>query len=114
MVAGAASGEAEVSSEAGGGRLLLPELPVPFLHMLCLQVDTPLAPYFSDNLTSEDLDEMNIEVSLMGGWVGGLQQGARWADVCWAGQSWAAALPAELLCRPNKQVLRSTLHKACF
>jgi hypothetical protein len=25
-------------------------------------VDTPLAPYFSDNLTSEDLDEMNIEV----------------------------------------------------
>jgi hypothetical protein len=25
-------------------------------------VDTPLAPYFSENLTHEDLDEMNIEV----------------------------------------------------
>lgn len=25
-------------------------------------VDTPLAPYFSDNLTHEDLDEMNIEI----------------------------------------------------
>ena len=37
------------------------------LYRLVL-VDTPLAPYFSDNLTSEDLDEMNIEV---GGWVGG-------------------------------------------
>ena len=34
--------------------------------MSLLQVDTPLAPYFSDNLTSEDLDEMNIEVR---GWV---------------------------------------------
>lgn len=28
-------------------------------------VDTPLAPYFSDNLTSEDLDEMNIEVRIL-------------------------------------------------
>ena len=28
-------------------------------------MDTPLAPYFSDNLTSEDLDEMNIEVRLL-------------------------------------------------
>lgn len=38
-------------------------------------MDTPLAPYFSDNLTSEDLDEMNIEVgSRLWGrlwWVGG-------------------------------------------
>lgn len=25
-------------------------------------VDTPLAPYFSENLASEDLDEMNIEI----------------------------------------------------
>ena len=25
-------------------------------------VDTPLAPYFSENLTHEDLDEMNIEI----------------------------------------------------
>lgn len=25
-------------------------------------VDTPLAPYFSENISSEDLDEMNIEV----------------------------------------------------
>jgi V-type H+-transporting ATPase subunit d len=25
-------------------------------------VDTPLAPYFSENLTHEDLDQMNIEV----------------------------------------------------
>lgn len=32
------------------------------LYRLVL-VDTPLAPYFSENLTSEDLDEMNIEVS---------------------------------------------------
>lgn len=31
------------------------------LYRLVL-VDTPLAPYFSDNLTHEDLDEMNIEV----------------------------------------------------
>ncbi|KAI3431669.1 hypothetical protein D9Q98_004716 [Chlorella vulgaris] len=31
------------------------------LYRLVL-VDTPLAPYFSENLTSEDLDEMNIEV----------------------------------------------------
>ena len=31
-----------------------------FAHQVL--VDTPLAPYFSDNLTSEDLDEMNIEV----------------------------------------------------
>ena len=31
------------------------------LYRLVL-VDTPLAPYFSQNLTSEDLDEMNIEV----------------------------------------------------
>ena len=31
------------------------------LYRLVL-VDTPLAPYFSDTLTSEDLDEMNIEV----------------------------------------------------
>ena len=37
------------------------------LYRLVL-VDTPLAPYFSDHLTSEDLDEMNIEV---GGWAGG-------------------------------------------
>jgi hypothetical protein len=41
------------------------------LYRLVL-VDTPLAPYFSDNLTSEDLDEMNIEVGgWVGGWVGG-------------------------------------------
>lgn len=32
------------------------------LYRLVL-VDTPLAPYFSENLTHEDLDEMNIEVS---------------------------------------------------
>jgi hypothetical protein len=25
-------------------------------------VDTPLAPYFAETLTSEDLDEMNIEI----------------------------------------------------
>lgn len=25
-------------------------------------MDTPLAPYFSENLASEDLDEMNIEI----------------------------------------------------
>jgi V-type H+-transporting ATPase subunit d len=31
------------------------------LYRLVL-VDTPLAPYFSENLTHEDLDEMNIEV----------------------------------------------------
>lgn len=31
------------------------------LYRLVL-VDTPLAPYFSDNLTHEDLDEMNIEI----------------------------------------------------
>lgn len=31
------------------------------LYRLVL-VDTPLAPYFSDKLTSDDLDEMNIEV----------------------------------------------------
>ncbi len=31
------------------------------LYRLVL-VDTPLAPYFSDNLTYEDLDEMNIEI----------------------------------------------------
>lgn len=31
------------------------------LYRLVL-VDTPLAPYFSSNLTSEDLDEMNIEI----------------------------------------------------
>ncbi|KAL6769091.1 ATPVD1 [Auxenochlorella protothecoides x Auxenochlorella symbiontica] len=31
------------------------------LYRLVL-VDTPLAPYFSEHLTSEDLDEMNIEV----------------------------------------------------
>jgi vacuolar-type H+-ATPase subunit C/Vma6 len=28
----------------------------------CAQVDTPLAPYFAETLTSEDLDEMNIEI----------------------------------------------------
>lgn len=33
------------------------------LYRLVL-VDTPLAPYFSENLTHEDLDEMNIEVGL--------------------------------------------------
>jgi V-type H+-transporting ATPase subunit d len=38
------------------------------LYRLVL-VDTPLAPYFSENLTSEDLDEMNIEVSWQ--WKGG-------------------------------------------
>lgn len=27
-----------------------------------MQVDTPLAPYFAETLTSEDLDEMNIEI----------------------------------------------------
>jgi hypothetical protein len=31
------------------------------LYRLVL-VDTPLAPYFSENLTHEDLDEMNIEI----------------------------------------------------
>lgn len=31
------------------------------LYRLVL-VDTPLAPYFSMNLTSEDLDEMNVEI----------------------------------------------------
>lgn len=31
------------------------------LHRLVL-VDTPLAPYFAESLTSEDLDEMNIEI----------------------------------------------------
>lgn len=31
------------------------------LYRLVL-VDTPLAPYFADTLTSEDLDEMNIEI----------------------------------------------------
>jgi len=31
------------------------------LFRLCL-VDSPLAPYFADNLTYEDLDEMNIEI----------------------------------------------------
>jgi V-type H+-transporting ATPase subunit d len=31
------------------------------LYRLVL-VDTPLAPYFSENLSSEDLDEMNIEI----------------------------------------------------
>jgi hypothetical protein len=35
------------------------------LYRLVL-VDTPLAPYFSENLTHEDLDEMNIEVIEMG------------------------------------------------
>lgn len=39
------------------------------------QVDTPLAPYFSDNLTSEDLDEMNIEV---GGGGGSCGSSERW------------------------------------
>jgi hypothetical protein len=32
------------------------------LYRLVL-VDTPLAPYFSENLSHEDLDEMNIEVN---------------------------------------------------
>lgn len=36
------------------------------LYRLVL-VDTPLAPYFSENLTHEDLDEMNIEVGLKTG-----------------------------------------------
>ena len=31
------------------------------LYRLVL-IDTPLAPYFSDNLSSDDLDEMNIEI----------------------------------------------------
>jgi V-type H+-transporting ATPase subunit d len=31
------------------------------LYRLVL-VDTPLAPYFSDNLSHEDLDDMNIEI----------------------------------------------------
>ena len=31
------------------------------LYRLVL-VDTPLAPYFADTLSSEDLDEMNIEI----------------------------------------------------
>ena len=31
------------------------------LYRLVL-VDTPLAPYFSENLSHEDLDEMNIEI----------------------------------------------------
>lgn len=31
------------------------------LYRLVL-VDTPLAPYFAETLTSEDLDEMNIEI----------------------------------------------------
>lgn len=31
------------------------------LYRLVL-VDTPLAPYFSENLTHEDMDEMNIEI----------------------------------------------------
>lgn len=31
------------------------------LYRLVL-VDTPLAPYFSENLTHEDLDDMNIEI----------------------------------------------------
>jgi hypothetical protein len=35
------------------------------LYRLVL-VDTPLAPYFSENLTHEDLDEMNIEVGRRG------------------------------------------------
>ena len=44
----------------------------PASHAACraalqVLVDTPLAPYFSDNLTSEDLDEMNIEVGGRGG-----------------------------------------------
>lgn len=43
-------------------------------------VDTPLAPYFSENLTSEDLDEMNIEV------------GGRWVRApparCWGAWAW--------------------------
>lgn len=25
-------------------------------------IDTPLAPYFSDSLSAEDLDEMNVEI----------------------------------------------------
>lgn len=42
------------------------------LYRLVL-VDTPLAPYFSENLTHEDLDEMNIEVCVA--------LGKRWSAV---------------------------------
>jgi hypothetical protein len=42
------------------------------LYRLVL-VDTPLAPYFSENLTHEDLDEMNIEVSV---------GRSRWTSLC--------------------------------
>lgn len=38
------------------------------LYRLVL-VDTPLAPYFSENLTHEDLDEMNIEIMRNTLWV---------------------------------------------
>lgn len=46
----------------GQAKPLFEPAPSPGLQVL---VDTPLAPYFSDNLTSEDLDEMNIEVGVV-------------------------------------------------
>lgn len=53
------------------------------LYRLVL-VDTPLAPYFSEHLTQEDLDEMNIEV-----WLG--------CGRCWDWQLCIYPLPLALL-----------------
>jgi hypothetical protein len=47
-------------------------------------VDTPLAPYFSDNLTHEDLDEMNIEIMRNTLYKAYLDDFAAFCQVSWA------------------------------
>jgi hypothetical protein len=50
------------------------------LYRLVL-VDTPLAPYFSENLTHEDLDEMNIEVCIVTTAMNGFKVTAGWLNL---------------------------------